>query len=648
MAFDRSGMKALFHGVHGATLWKYTTTDTQATVLGAGYFNEAADLLKLNDVIWVKPSDTQFLTNVTARDEAADTISVDTTPGTLEGTIFSWSPENAEDPPDTLTFTRATIAQVLTTTDSTTNWYQEAKSGEIRYEGLRRVEQQIATASNDFSNAAWTKSNVTVTGTTELVSTGSGTVDQSTTLALGEYLFAIKVRRVSGTISADSDVSLTLDGTTLNIGTEITDSDQIIQVRATVSTAGSKTVRISIASGITLNVEYAHVEQIQDTSDVFGGEVLSGTEYNANVNGVRYFSTANGNSVNASGIVTEATGSTITGGGYLPEPAATNQLTTVDFTDAAWLKTNTTITDNGINDLGLNEFEVDAGTNAGIHSVFEIVTTNGAGSAYFILKAGTTNFAAVRRGGTANSDYAVFNLSTGAVTEEGGGITSSFMIDLGNGWYKCGVITADTGGDTQLTIVDSATPGTAEDSFTGANETILCCHAQYETTDFPTSPIITSGSVASRNKDSLVDSTTSTGAEYTIFGKFMIANVIDAGIDTLWGFDDISNDRTRVLTTTSIISARTSGVSITVTKNSGDFEGEQISVGFSYKEDNVLGECTDCDSATDLGTNAITAINGIALGMRGVVDDRQFRGRIRKFDIYDSALTQGQLAALVV
>lgn len=38
----------------GTQLWKYTSADTLATVLGSGYFNGAATLLKVGDTIVIQ------------------------------------------------------------------------------------------------------------------------------------------------------------------------------------------------------------------------------------------------------------------------------------------------------------------------------------------------------------------------------------------------------------------------------------------------------------------------------------------------------------------------------------------------------------------------------------------------------------------
>ena len=50
MAFNAANLTRLA-GASGVSLWHYTTTDTIADVNTAGYFNSAANMLGLNDVI---------------------------------------------------------------------------------------------------------------------------------------------------------------------------------------------------------------------------------------------------------------------------------------------------------------------------------------------------------------------------------------------------------------------------------------------------------------------------------------------------------------------------------------------------------------------------------------------------------------------
>lgn len=50
MAFAASALH-LVGGGSGQRLWLYSTTDTIATVNTAGYFNDASEMLNVNDVI---------------------------------------------------------------------------------------------------------------------------------------------------------------------------------------------------------------------------------------------------------------------------------------------------------------------------------------------------------------------------------------------------------------------------------------------------------------------------------------------------------------------------------------------------------------------------------------------------------------------
>ena len=59
MAYAASGLTRLA-GASGGNLWWYSTTDAIATVNSAGYFNDAANMLAVRDVIIV--SDTNVPT----------------------------------------------------------------------------------------------------------------------------------------------------------------------------------------------------------------------------------------------------------------------------------------------------------------------------------------------------------------------------------------------------------------------------------------------------------------------------------------------------------------------------------------------------------------------------------------------------------
>jgi hypothetical protein len=50
MAYNSANLSVLAYS-NGFTLWHYTTRDTAANLEAAGYFNKAADLLRVGDVI---------------------------------------------------------------------------------------------------------------------------------------------------------------------------------------------------------------------------------------------------------------------------------------------------------------------------------------------------------------------------------------------------------------------------------------------------------------------------------------------------------------------------------------------------------------------------------------------------------------------
>lgn len=57
MAFDLNGLTPIAQGgTEGPDIWRYTSTDTLATIRVAGYFNEYVNELKVNDLLLVVSS----------------------------------------------------------------------------------------------------------------------------------------------------------------------------------------------------------------------------------------------------------------------------------------------------------------------------------------------------------------------------------------------------------------------------------------------------------------------------------------------------------------------------------------------------------------------------------------------------------------
>lgn len=79
MAFKSSDLSVLAYA-NNFTLWHYTSIDASATITGAGYFNSAADMLRVNDLMIINidtdgtPSTKFYI--VTANTGSSVTISV--------------------------------------------------------------------------------------------------------------------------------------------------------------------------------------------------------------------------------------------------------------------------------------------------------------------------------------------------------------------------------------------------------------------------------------------------------------------------------------------------------------------------------------------------------------------------------------------
>ena len=86
MAYDATNLSVLAYA-NGFTLWHYATTDTAADVDTAGYFNPAADMLRVGDMVLANvdtdgtPGAGIFLVNANAAGvvDAADMTAVGAT-----------------------------------------------------------------------------------------------------------------------------------------------------------------------------------------------------------------------------------------------------------------------------------------------------------------------------------------------------------------------------------------------------------------------------------------------------------------------------------------------------------------------------------------------------------------------------------------
>ena len=75
MAYSASGLSRLAGDSNG-NLWQYSTTDAIGTVNNSGYFNSAANMLKVRDVIIVKDTNTPTTNQVTVLSNNGSVVDV--------------------------------------------------------------------------------------------------------------------------------------------------------------------------------------------------------------------------------------------------------------------------------------------------------------------------------------------------------------------------------------------------------------------------------------------------------------------------------------------------------------------------------------------------------------------------------------------
>jgi hypothetical protein len=196
--------------------------------------------------------------------------------------------------------------------------------------------------------------------------------------------------------------------------------------------------------------------------------------------------------------------------GLLIEEQRTNLFTySKDFTNAAWIKTATTVTANSTAapDGTLTADTLVETTDASSHTVITTATVTAVPYSFsvFLKKgSGTTapDWMQLYTGGTSAS-YANFNLATGAVGSST--MTTATMTSVGNGWYRCAVSFTPSAGVVipALAFTNNTDATTRGPSYTGqTTSNVFVWGAQLEVGAFATSYTPTVASQVTRAADS--------------------------------------------------------------------------------------------------------------------------------------------------
>jgi hypothetical protein len=324
--------------------------------------------------------------------------------------------------------------------------------------------------SQTFDNASWSKTAVTVTANTAVAPDGTSTADAIIATAAAAIHSASQDSTLDGNIPVTFSVYVKAAGYTtgalrfealsapfnslrlafdLSAGT-VTPVAYLgaVVLGSSISNVGNGWFRVSITG--TTGFSGAHRSYVfPSTGASFTGDGTSGIFiWGAQLEPVTYQTTP-------STYVATTTAAyygprfdydpvTLAAKGLLIEEQRTNlALYSEQFDNAAWTKGDTAVTANATTaPSGATTADLLTETaTTNFHFVLQAVTTAaGAATAtvYAKLASGSRNLVVYPQGTTVG--YAIFNLSTGAITASGGGaLLSSSITPAGNGWYRCSV-----------------------------------------------------------------------------------------------------------------------------------------------------------------------------------------------------------------
>lgn len=435
----------------------------------------------------------------------------------------------------TPTFTRATTAII----EDFEGIVRPAKAGEARFWGARRVEN-LMSYSEDITNAFWTAVLATKTDAQTVTFTSAGNggalLGAKTGLAaiLGRrFVMRAELKVPSGSGTATLRIT-NADGTfeAFLKQVNLTTSWQTFSLGGVFATSTGTGVRAQITSQVgdtaqVVNIRKIQLEEVtgqsnQNPSEYVSANVLSAPFHGAGADGIKYFSTLNGNTVSGDGVVTEATGAAIpatTLKGYLSETAATNlAVWSADLTNASWTKAGTTATLDGIAPLASEKWsKLTESATAGIHYAYQprTVTQSAVYTTTVRLKADGRRYARVSHvsSGSATAVYVDVDLITGTIVNAsaygaGSVYTHSSIKALSGGGYEVTLTGSllSTSTFNVITLRNSASnvQTEAEQNYTGDGvSAIQVWGMQFEQSTRGTTYIPTTAAAVARNADNL-------------------------------------------------------------------------------------------------------------------------------------------------
>jgi len=378
--------------------------------------------------------------------------------------------------------------------------------------------------SETFDNAAWIKSNATITANNTTAPNGTATADKiaANGTLIGSY-FAVGESIANNIIGQSYTATLyakagTLTQTLMYLGASngiywnlsngqfisyYSGVQNIIAYNSEAVGDGWYKYTISLtASSTTISFEsYAaksgDIYSNYTTADNF---FLWGAQLNIGSTAKPYFPTTD--RLNVPRLTYQ------NGGGGCPSLLLEKQSTNVlrnseDFSQSTWAKLRTSITANAITspDGTQNADKAIANTDNSDHSVFDnTITSTSPATLSIYAKAGEYNYIFLGYDNGSASQGAFFNLSNGTISQNTSTLTASIQ-SVGNGWYRCVVSSGTSNWSTIYSIIALSENGTSFIFAGDGSKGIYIWGAQAEVSSYPTSLINTTSSSATRVAD---------------------------------------------------------------------------------------------------------------------------------------------------